>query len=513
MSEISRRDFLKFTSILAAGALLHGSLSRLKDEAIPNIIIILFDAMSARNLSLYGYPRKTSPFLEQFAEQATVYHQHYSGGNFTTPGTACMLTGMNQWKHRAFDIGGLIKSDLAPINPFTLLGKDYFRLMFAQNLYADRLVGQFAGDVDRFLPMTSFSFRKNNLVPDKVGKDRYLASVAFDEFLLPLQTGIPASSVFGYIYKSVILRTILGHENHDGYPRGVPEAENFFNYLNEDVYQGVLSEILDLEQQPKPYFSYFHLFSPHSPYKPGKAFSKLFENDGYSPPHKPMHPYTPGFTDDDLLEKRLRYDQQVAHVDAEFGKVIDQLDAHGVLEHSYVIATSDHGELFERGFFGHSGPLLYEAVVHIPLLIHAPGQKTRQDIHGRTSNIDLLPTLLSAAGKNIPASVDGRLLPGFGGVEDDERPLFSMNAIENSEFLPLTKAAISMHKGQYKLIAYLGYEEMESPYELYDLESDPEEFDNLAETDSAVFARMKDEFLSHLADANRPYLKNKQPGG
>ena len=123
MSKFSRRDFLKFASILAAGTLLPRSLSYLSDDkTIPNIIVILFDAMSARNLSLYGYPRETTPFLNKFAERATVYHKHYSGGNFTTPGTACMLTGMFQWKHRAFNIGGLIKSDLAPTNPFTLLG-------------------------------------------------------------------------------------------------------------------------------------------------------------------------------------------------------------------------------------------------------------------------------------------------------------------------------------------------------------------------------------------------------
>ena len=84
----------------------------------------------------------------------------------------------------------MIRSAFTPINPFTLLGDDYFRTMFAQNLYADRLVGQFYQDVDRFLPMTAFSFRDDTLVPDKVGRDRYLASAAFDEFLLPLQLGI-----------------------------------------------------------------------------------------------------------------------------------------------------------------------------------------------------------------------------------------------------------------------------------------------------------------------------------
>ena len=76
------------------------------DNTFPNIIVILFDAMSARNLSLYGYPRETTPFLDKFAARSTVYHRHYSGGNFTTPGTASMLTGMFQWKHRAFNVAG-----------------------------------------------------------------------------------------------------------------------------------------------------------------------------------------------------------------------------------------------------------------------------------------------------------------------------------------------------------------------------------------------------------------------
>lgn len=515
MPSLSRRDFLKFASILAAGALLPRSLSILEDsDSSPNIIIILFDAMSACNLSLYGYPRNTTPYLDQFASRSTVYHKHYSGGNFTTPGTASMLTGMFQWKHRAFSIGGLIRSDLMPNNPYTLLGDEYFRLMFSQNLYSDRLVGQFFCDVDRFVPMTSYSFRKDNLVMDKVGQERYMASVAFDEFLLPLQTGIPASSVLGYLYKSINLRTIFGHETHPDYPRGVPEAENFFNYLNENVYQGVLAEVLELAKQDKPYFSYFHLFSPHAPYKPGREFWKLFENDGFESPHKPLHPYTPGFSDEDLSDKRLRYDQQIAHVDAEFGHLIEQLDANGVLDNSYIIVTSDHGEMFERGFFGHSGPLLYEPAIRIPLLIHSPGQGARQDVHVSTSNVDLLPTILSIASKDIPSNLDGQILPGFGGTEDGERPLFSMNAIENSQFLPLTKVAISMHKGQYKLIAYLEYDEMESAYELYDLESDYEELHSLVDMNSLVFSRMKTEFLDYLADANRPYLKkNTQAGG
>ena len=106
----------------------------------------------------------------------------------------------------------------------------------------------------------------------------------------------------------------------------------------------------------------------------------------------------------------MKYDQQIAHIDALFGKVIAGLEANGILENSYVIATSDHGEMFERGFFGHSGPLLYEPAIRIPLLIHAPGQNARQDVYAPTSNIDVLPTLLSFADKAVPSNLDGSLL-------------------------------------------------------------------------------------------------------
>jgi len=66
-----------------------------------------------------------------------------------------------------------------------------------------------------------------------------------------------------------------------------------------------------------------------------------------------------------------------------------------------------------------------------------------------------------------------------------------------------------MHKGAYKLIAYLGYGGDDGIYELYDIEKDPEELHELIKEEISVFAGMKDEFLAHLADANRPFEQNK----
>lgn len=506
MKKLSRRDFLKLTSALAVGTLAHRSIKYVeaKDDR-PNIIILLFDALSATHMSLYGYPRETTPHISQFAEKATVYHNHYSAGNFTTPGTASLLTGMYPWTHRAYNQGGLIKTELRINNMFSLLENDYFRFAFAQNPWPDRLIGQFHRDVEQILPLTAYSLRGNKLVSDKLPNDRHLASIAFEEFLFTLNADIMGSSLLGFLYKNLALDAILKTRKHPWYPRGVPEVEGYTTYINENIFAGVYRELQDLNARDEPYFTYFHLFSPHFPYKPGRKYWKLFKDDGFQPLSKPIHPMGMGLSEDDVFSKRTLYDQQIAHVDAEFGNLIEKLDAEGMLENCYVVVTSDHGEIFERGFFGHGGVIMYEPAIKIPLLISVPGQEARRDVLVPSSNIDLLPTLLHIANKEIPSVLDGQILPGFGGDENDERAVYSLYAAENSVFLPLKKAAISMRKGSYKLIAYFGYPDYDNVYEFYDLEYDPEEVHDLTKDAPIALTHMKQELLDTLAEANRPY--------
>jgi arylsulfatase A-like enzyme len=508
MTQLTRRDFLKLASLFAAGTVSTLTVRSLQPaEERPNIIIVLFDAMSARHMSLHGYGRETTTELRRFAERCTVYNAHYSASNFTTSGVASMLTGMYPWKHRALAQGGIVKRDVIPYNPYTLLGSDYYRLMFSQNFWPDRLVSQYYNQVDDFLPQTAYSMRGNTLVKSWVGKDRLLASIAFDEFLFPAQTDRAGSAFLNYFYKSRVSHSIETQRIQPGYPNGVPEVEGYNVFLNEQIYEGVLKEILNLEDK-HPYFAYFHLFSPHSPYKPGGKFSRLFRNDGFSIPSKEVVPQFAslyGESDESLLRKRTAYDRQVAQVDSEFGRLVNGLDASGVLQNSYLIVTSDHGEMFERGFSGHGGRLMYEPVLQTPLLIHAPKQTTRTDVNIPTSNVDILPTLLSIAGREIPGAVEGQVLAGLGGPENGERSIYSMAAWQNSAFLPLTKAAFAMRKGAYKLIAYLGYGGDDGIYELYDIEHDPEEMHELTKDDPTVFLAMKEEFLSRLAEANGPF--------
>ena len=161
MTRINRRDFLKLNAALAAGAALSAASHVHSNASIQatrsNILIFVFDAMSARHLSLYGYPRRTTPNLEKFAGRASVYHRHYAAGNFTTPGTASMLTGMYPWTHRAFNYRGMIARDLVERNIFQLVGPEYTRLAFTQNLWADILLSQFEKDLDIHVPCDAFS--------------------------------------------------------------------------------------------------------------------------------------------------------------------------------------------------------------------------------------------------------------------------------------------------------------------------------------------------------------------
>ena len=183
------------------------------------------------------------------------------------------------------------------------------------------------------------------------------------------------------------------------------------------------------------------------------------------------------------------------------------LERADVLANSYVIVTSDHGEIFERGELGHASALMYAPLTHIPLLISAPGQRTRADVHTVTSNIDLLPTVLEMAGREVPPWVEGKALPGFGGAEDvaRTRSVFPMMGKDNAAFLPLTHATFTLIRGSHELLFYRGYPGHDDSYELYHLDEDPHELQNLFTEDITTASHMKDELLTAIDAANRNF--------
>lgn len=509
-----RREFLKASAALLAGVTFAGASKLLSYPDFqgthkPNILMFVFDAMSARHLSLYGYERETTPYLKKFAERAFVYHNHYSGGNFTTTGTASMLTGLNPWTHRAINYRGMVDRQLTDRNLFRLIGNEYTRLAFTQNLWADILLSQFESDIDIHLPCDSYSqFIHSFVQPDDLPSDRRMAYYVLQDFT-NLRVDDPQAFPGSLLIASGDLaRALVPNRNHisDGYPRGLPTNYDYA-YENASVLDGIRDLIRSSLAQSESYLAYFHLWSPHEPYNARKDFVGMFEED-IPLQAKPRHPFSGGNHPETALRKyRREYDEYIADLDAEFGRVIAELERSGALQNSYVIITSDHGEMFERGEQGHASALMYAPVTHIPLLISAPRQMSRSDFHAATSNVDLMPTILEIAGKEIPEWVEGRLLPGFGGDEDSTRSIFPMMGKDNAAFQPIKHATFVLIKGGYELLFYTGYPGHADRFELYHLDEDPHELQNLFSKDITTASHMKEELLEAIQAANRNFEK------
>lgn len=500
MMKLTRRDFLKLLSLIPPVSLLPYMLPRhgvAHDNGfLPNIIVLVFDAMTARNLSVYGYPRNTTPSLEKFAQKATVYHSHYAGGSFTVPGTASLLTGLYPWTHRAINQSGLIARKLLGHNIFGLLGPEYNRYAFTQNIWTDILLSQFGLDIDVHLSPGSFGAIEQ-LTGDKLSQNRDIGYRAYDDFLFRMES-VPVSLILGTIQRIKYLRRV-NRSQSAVYPLGIPGVIDYSLYFKlEDVSEGLIEHLKSLRS---PYFGYYHFWPPHEPYRPRTEFVDLFNNDHWRPLKKANHRLGDKKPFQHLIKLRQRYDEYIANVDSEVERLLDELGKTGILDKSYIIITSDHGQMFERGVEGHITPLLYDPVIHVPLLISSPGQAERQDVYTPTSSVDLLPTLLSLAGFEIPAWCEGTVLPKLGGIEDLNRSIFSIDAKKNPASMPIKTGTVTMRKGKYKIIYYTGYEK-DDAFELYDLQEDIEELNDLSNSLKEVFSSMRDELLARLRESN-----------
>jgi len=505
--EITRGDFLKLASAFVFSSLFNRiprvDIRNPAQPRPPNVIIILFDALSARNLSLYGYSRKTCPNLERFASKATVYHNHHSAGNFTTPSTASLFTSTYPWTHRAFNLSSLISPSVTPHNLFRELKDVMNQVVFSQNIYTDMLLYQFQEFLDRHVDLDSFASVGHTFYNHLFPRDAIYGMRSYDQFLFVREEA--HGSLFLSILDDFITQLNnrrVSEELSELYPEELPRLANTdVNFEMDEVMDGVINE---LDRISSPSFAYIHLMPPHAPYVPSRQYRGLFD-DSWSPPAKKKHRLAAGVSEERMYELRHTYDEFILNLDAEFGRLLDHLQETGLLESSYVIFTSDHGELFERGATGHSTPLVFEPVIHIPLIISKPGQQAREDIYTLTSNVDLCPTILRIADIDTPAWCEGAVLPGFGAGEDADRSIYVVEAKANSAHQPFHKATLTILKGQFKLILYLGYKYYKDKVEFFDLANDPEELQNLYPT-HPIARELLGELQLKLEEVDQPYL-------
>jgi arylsulfatase A-like enzyme len=504
---LHRRDFLK---ILALSPLLSVGVHSLTDaipqagdnRGSPSVLILVFDSLSALNVSLYGYPRATTPNFQRIAKRATVYHSHYSAGNFTTPSTASLLTGTYPWKHRAFSHQATIRKELTSKTLFHAFGERAYTVGFSHNYLVNVLLHDIRDSLNEFTLPNDVSIADYNLLEDIFFKDYVVAGRAERVYLK--KPGELSNSLFlaplHWVLKTAHTRK-LEQEHERDYPLGLPGYHDML-YPLEGTMDWVKKSI---NSWPNPYLSYLHFMPPHDPYLPSGDFALSFY-DNWKPAMKPEHFYSEGVAEDEMEERRRRYDQYIAYIDAQLGALYDSLERDGLLKNTWFILTSDHGEMFERGIWQHTTRTLFEPVIRVPLLISAPEQKERRDVYDYTSCVDLLPTLLKVTNQPIPIEVEGEVLPPFRGEDlESDRPIFVVEAKSNPKFGPITKATLAIRRGPYKLI-YYSYEEFDGVTELFDLEDDPQELNDLSSSHPSLAADLKNQLLTKLEEVNQPYL-------
>jgi arylsulfatase A-like enzyme len=286
-----------------------------------------------------------------------------------------------------------------------------------------------------------------------------------------------------------------------------PKAEN----LNEVT----LPELDWLVADEKPFFMMLRHMDPHAPYLPPAPFEHMFyHGDETDPNNKSMEPVMnfkpfrdffaswmpPGISDKDYVI--AQYDGAIAYMDAAIQSIFEALDAHGIMDETIVVINGDHGEtLYDHEcWFDHHG--MYDNVLYVPLIIRYPAKLPMgKRVEGFNQHKDLLPTLLELA-EIDPESIDYPSDLRFNG-----RSLTALINGEETSFeneFYITECTWMRKHGwrtpQWKLIIALEPDFHFKPeVELYNLIEDPEENNNLAESEPEMVALLRSRMEAWIA--------------
>ena len=195
----------------------------------------------------------------------------------------------------------------------------------------------------------------------------------------------------------------------------------------------------------------------------------------------------------DALEVKANYYAMIMLIDDQFRRIVDALRDSGQLDNTLIVYMSDHGELLGDHGLILKGCRFFEGLVHIPMIFSWPERFSRGvQSEALVESVDVAPTLLEAAGLPVPESMQGKsLMPILEGRADPHHHKDCVisefhDSIGGPRHTDHTHGSM-VFDGRYKSVVYHGHR----VGELYDLQQDPGEFDNLWDDPAAREIKME----------------------
>ena len=451
-----------------------------KGDLLPNILWICTDQQRYDTIGALGNPYVSTPNIDRLAQDGVAFTHAFCQSPICTPSRASFLTGMYPSTVHVNGNGNEYFPNEPPL----------VTRMMAEAGYDCGLIGK--------LHLASAYGRVERRANDGYRYWQYSHAPRDDwEKGHDYADWVRAK---GYILGELI-------ENVKGVPAELHQttwcAEKTIDFIREDRDTPWLASVNIYDPHPpfNPPQSYREIFDPAE--MPGPLFRETdleqqkkleavdFQSRGQSPdkldiknPIVPQSPRSPTVADADSMSARDAKSLQAAYyamiklIDDQVGRILETLEETGQREQTVILFTSDHGEMLGDHGLIQKGCRFYEGLVRVPLIFSWPGHfESGLKSDALVELLDKAPTLLELAGLEVPDGMQGRsLLPILRGeVSGDHHRDFVRCEYYDAVDMPDGTFATMYRDRSHKLVVYHGHRHGE----LYDLEADPDEFENL----------------------------------
>lgn len=463
----------------------------------PNILLITSDQQHWNTLGFLNGEVKT-PNLDRLAAQGTAFTRAYCPNPTCTPTRASIITGQYPSQHGAWSLGTKLPESAHTVGDdfdqagyrTTLVGKAHFQpLRETEEL----------SSLESYPIMQDLDFWREFKEPFYGFRHVELARNHVDEAHVGQHYAIWMEEK-GLLNWRDYFQPPTGNNSSQVHKWLIPEEFHYDAWIAERT-NALLDEY---KANDESFFLWASFFDPHPPYLAPEPWDTMYdptsltipevtpgEHDA-NPPHFGMtQEMNPDFTpwnesntanhgmhcqlmDKELLAKNVAvYYGMISLMDKYIGKILDKLDETGMAEETVVVFTCDHGHFFGHHGLTAKGPFHYEDMIKVPFIVRYPGTVPAGATSAALQSlVDLAPTFLSIAGLPIPRTMTG---------VDQSEVWFGRKAQSRDHIIvenhhePTTIHVKTYVNERYKLTVYLNREYGE----LFDLQSDPDEINNL----------------------------------